>query len=388
MAAPYLLGQGAAHIPPLLKTSKGSLMATHLIVGNSEDYHAVAVKWALSALGDDALIWDGIGHEEDHHLAIEPGDPTATVQLGGAQYRKFQSVWFRRAVKHRGLDHVAEHAKDFVLREVSEVHRCLSMTAVSASDFIVGGEMVSPTSIKSFQLDVAASMGLRTPRTLITNNPAKARAFVSAHGSVVVKPFAPHFWHDPEGKQYRVAATNVIRNPDDVTDDSVSACPSIFQELIRKVYELRVTVIGERVYAAKIQDPDGGAFMDWRFHVDHARFSSTSLEANLDHKLVSFVKRLGLKYGCIDLVVDQDENIYFLEINPSGQFLFLEQMIPGFPLLAAFTSMLRQASTGYQVHAQDRICTDKFEGSQAFASMIEARGKIVTDAPVMYSKVG
>ncbi|MCC5091005.1 hypothetical protein LLE60_20520 [Xanthomonas campestris] len=43
----------------------------HLIYGNSEDYHAVAVAWAMRKLGAEVFIWDGLGATEDAQISLE-----------------------------------------------------------------------------------------------------------------------------------------------------------------------------------------------------------------------------------------------------------------------------------------------------------------------------
>lgn len=45
----------------------------HVIMGNSEDIHAVSVAWALERVGARVLLWDGIGMHDEAVMA--PGKP-------------------------------------------------------------------------------------------------------------------------------------------------------------------------------------------------------------------------------------------------------------------------------------------------------------------------
>lgn len=359
-------------------------MGSHLIVGNSEDYHAVAVKWALAEQGESAFIWDGIGSQPDGHLTIEPGTPPIGISLGGTDYGEFATVWYRRAVKHRDVLNVAEYTRDFIERELREAHGCLATTVSSMTEFVVGGEGVTKASSKSFQLYLAAKMGFNVPKTLITNDYDKVCRFIDENYPVAIKPFAPHHWHDAQSHNYRVASTTLIKNKDGLSPESTNVCPCIFQAYIDKKYELRVTVIGEHVFAARISKSSGGAFVDWRFHMqsDDVSVDVAQLGEEMEERITAYVNALGLKYGCIDLVVDQNDKIFFLEINPSGQFLFIEQMVPEFRLLSAFSSMLRAKSKRFELDSNKSINTNEFEKTDEFKLMMANAGKIVTSVPL------
>ena len=79
-------------------------------------------------------------------------------------------------------------------------------------------------------------------------------------------------------------------------------------------------------------------------------------------------------------MVDQDGTTYFLEINPGGQFLFVEQLLPQFQILNAFTSMLRAQSRAFNVESSERITTKAFEQSESFNQMMARRGTLVNES--------
>ena len=58
---------------------------------------------------------------------------------------------------------------------------------------------------------------------------------------------------------------------------------------------------------------------------------------------MALVERLGLCYGALDLVLTPDGRYVFLEINPSGQYLWIE-VATGLPITAALCEMLIQGA--------------------------------------------
>jgi hypothetical protein len=66
-----------------------------------------------------------------------------------------------------------------------------------------------------------------------------------------------------------------------------------------------------------------------------------------DAALRRLMDALGLVFGCIDLVADDNDDLHFIEINQAGQFLFVEHDAPGVPLLRAMAAMLAQGRPDY-----------------------------------------
>jgi len=129
--------------------------------------------------------------------------------------------------------------------------------------------------------------------------------------------------------------------------DSIRACPIILQREIRKKYDVRVTVVGETVFAATIDSQsDSATEVDWR------KTSQPTLAHAIYHLppeiaaiCVSLTRKLGLRYGAIDLILDCDDQLWFLEINPNGQWGWIETRT-GHPIAAAIVSEMEKISNG------------------------------------------
>lgn len=205
---------------------------------------------------------------------------------------------------------------------------------------------------KGEQLLRAARMGFRVPDSLIANRPEPVHRFrAAAGGDIVFKTLASPFLGadkvEPDDRVTSGLATTRIT--DDYVDmlDAVREVPCFFQNHIEKAYELRVTVIGEHVFAAKIHSQDDDRTrVDYReFSVD-IRYESYELPAELAQRCRDFVRSYGLTYGALDLIVTPDGEYVFLENNPGGQFLFVEQLVPELRMTDAVADYLIAGACG------------------------------------------
>lgn len=102
-----------------------------------------------------------------------------------------------------------------------------------------------------------------------------------------------------------------------------SLTPSIFQEYIEKEYELRITVVGEKVFAAKVDSQkQEETKIDWRKH--KTPFQQYTLPKEISDKCVELTQKLNLSFGAIDIIKNKEGEYIFLEINPNGQWAWLD----------------------------------------------------------------
>jgi glutathione synthase/RimK-type ligase-like ATP-grasp enzyme len=103
--------------------------------------------------------------------------------------------------------------------------------------------------------------------------------------------------------------------------------PSIFQQMIARKKEIRVTVIGEDIFASELVLPAGVTDVDdiHRYGVRNINKRAISLSNNFERKCFDIIKSLGLVYGTIDIIEGLDEQYYFLEINSIGDWYWIEK---------------------------------------------------------------
>ena len=196
---------------------------------------------------------------------------------------------------------------------------------------------------KPRQLALASALGFDVPETLISNDFAAASAFV-ATGGVIGKPLRHSLVERGDAGEVLFTARLDPLKPMDYT--AVSLAPVIYQREVRKAYDVRATVIGDRVFAVAIYSQDHEETeVDWRSGTRlDLRHEAIELPADIVDKCRALARKLDLRYGAIDLIADQDGNHWFLEINPNGQWAWIERRT-GLPLASAIVDELEAIAT-------------------------------------------
>jgi len=171
---------------------------------------------------------------------------------------------------------------------------------------------------KAYQLRVAQEVGLTIPVTLITNCSQAATEFVARQGRdrVIYKSFSAleHEWRE----------TRLLGEDEVQLLGNVQYAPVIFQEYIEASVDLRVTMVGEEIFAAAIHSQDTSYKVDCRIDISNAHIEAVDLPGEVEERLHSLMREMGLVYGAIDMRRTPDGRYIFLEINPAGQWLFIE----------------------------------------------------------------
>jgi glutathione synthase/RimK-type ligase-like ATP-grasp enzyme len=194
---------------------------------------------------------------------------------------------------------------------------------------------------KALQLRVALSLGFRIPETLITNAPEEARAFCARFPEAIFKTVNRSKVEGEE--EVRWISTEVL-TPDDLAAlGGLRHCPGIFQRRIPKRCDLRVTVVGEAVFPVEIHSQGHAeTAVDFRLawsqgielpHRVHELPDSVAAQC------LALARRLGLVYCALDLVITPGGEYVFLEVNPSGQFGWIEHAT-GLPITRSLARLL------------------------------------------------
>jgi len=187
---------------------------------------------------------------------------------------------------------------------------------------------------KPYQWEVAQRIGLTLPRTLVTNDPAAAKLFIDETGvqKTVFKAFlaTTEEWRE----------TRIIELSDVNRLESVKYAPVIFQEYIEGV-DLRITVVGDQIFAAEIDARKTSYPYDMRMVIGETNIKAIELPLTIRKLLLSYMKELGLQYGAIDMRRTTDGRFVFLEVNPAGQWLFVEHRC-GLPITVAMAKLLAE----------------------------------------------
>jgi hypothetical protein len=115
-------------------------------------------------------------------------------------------------------------------------------------------------------------------------------------------------------------------------------CPMLFQERLDKTLELRLTVVGRRIFTAAV-DPQGA--VDVRMEPDLLRALRPfdGLPAAFEQRLLSLCTRLGLNFATADAVYTRDGRWVLLEVNSISFFDHVEAAA-GLPISDAVARLL------------------------------------------------
>lgn len=244
---------------------------------------------------------------------------------------RLASVWYRRPTRFDFGAEMGEAERQFAHKEamqgVGGLLRATECLWVNRPDVDAVGEL------KPYQLALARRLGLRAPRTLLTNDPEEVAALVKrADRPIVYKALSGGVIHYPGGFPSGLLTTMV---GDELHEhlDRVGHTMCMFQEYIDKADEVRLTVIGNTYFPVTIRSQDRETTrVDWRGEFDDPESDYRPLPYGdyrplpdeVVDKVQALLGRLNAVYAALDFIVTPDGEYVFLEVNPSGQFMWMQ----------------------------------------------------------------
>jgi hypothetical protein len=242
------------------------------------------------------------------------------------------AVWYRRAVHPGPIEGVSRSERAFVTGELR--HLALGLVLNPAITWVNPIDRVSVAEHKLLQLQVARRIGLKVPRTLVSRDAGELRRFAAENPShTICKPIFHGLFVD-ETDAYSVYTRRVA--PDSFDPDAVNACPVLLQEEIARAADVRATFIGPWCFVADIKGD--ASLVDWRDPERSVSYSVSSLGDGVEKMCRAMLRELGLLYGAFDFVRTPEGELVFLEVNPTGEWAWLEERL-GFPMRDAFIDL-------------------------------------------------
>lgn len=315
------------------------------------DVHAVEVALVLEDRGHEAVLWQGSDFPTLQSASIDFRGGEIDWELTGLDLDgvrpPFDGVWYRRPTPPVLPSTLHSGDRDVAWRECNEFIAGLYLLAAPDA-FWVNPPPIRRAELKPVQLREAARAGLVIPRTLMSNDPARIRRFLAEHrGRTIYKPFFPAQWD--HGDQVAILMTNEVRLEDLPSEDVLRLTPGIFQEKVDKAHELRVTILGEHVVTARLLSQESERTrLDWRAGMGKISVEPDRLPEEVERACLRLMRGLGIVFGCFDFIVTPEGEHVFLEVNPAGQFLWVEEACPDLPLLAPFVDFLLARHPGFR----------------------------------------
>ncbi len=335
-------------------------MKPFLILGQPGDLHAGYVAWALRETGYETTFINS-SHDSCPMLCTLYIDRGAE-NFGSVIWEGAEAVWRRRISLSTADDKEGGKDEEFVRGEEERFTTWLIDLQESCPIRWVNPATAGLQAENKFiQLKAAKSYGIVIPRTLVTTQPERFRAFLRAEGKIVAKPLGAFSWEIESGEESAPFAVVVdAARGADLADEEIARCVTMYQELVDKVDDVRVVVLGEDFFAYRALQ-NGEQHFDYRlgfFQENYLRFEAIPFPAPLRSKMIELMKSLNLNFASADFALQRDGEWVFLDLNPNGQWLFIDRGSP--------EARIGQKFCSFFVHGKVQADAD-----QAFPSFAE-----------------
>jgi glutathione synthase/RimK-type ligase-like ATP-grasp enzyme len=186
----------------------------------------------------------------------------------------------------------------------------------------------SRASHKIEQLTRAERCGLHIPRTLVTNSIDKAEKFIDSEtNGVIVKPLASGFIERANPEQDTVIYTREFKKAHRRYLKEIRFCPVLFQEMVPKIMDVRVTMLDGIIVATGIRatENDGTQRLDIRRNnMSDAEYVTVEPPRGVSAAMKRLIRSYGLRFAALDFGVTRSGAWVFFEVNPNGQWAWLD----------------------------------------------------------------
>lgn len=305
-----------------------------LILSEEMDPHATRVLEALrqrGAAGPQSVVRFNPGRfpstTELSFSCTASGHVRRYLRVDGAMVDldRVTAVWYRRPGRPEPHAEITdERMRKCIADEcqsiLNDVWHTLDCRWVPARPSVI-----RRAELKAAQLMLAGALGFELPPTLLSNSPEAFLEFYRQQNADVVSKLAGGSFMLGFGEEFMRYTEGVSRR-DVGYAGSVRYAPVFFQAYVPKRVELRVTVVGQKVFAAEIHSQASHRTRhDWRrYDLFRTIYLPHELPVEVEKRCVQLVRRLDLCYGAIDMILTPDDHYVFLEINPNGQYLWIE----------------------------------------------------------------
>lgn len=274
----------------------------------------------------------------DYRLTLDPLAPCLTINGSGSTWvveTELRAVWFRQPVFLR-------NTPPFSLSPSEQLERS-QWTAFlrGLCVFRNAAWMNHPPATylaesKPYQLSVAVACGFRVPETLVTNNATRINE--TFPDSLVVKSLDTVLLREGNDCLFTYTTVNLGTA---LRDESVSAVPLLAQQILGQKTDVRVTVVGNRLFAVRILSGGSGISGDWRvIPKADLEYQDVELDSDTADRCIRLTRQLGLSFAAVDLL-ETPEGIFFIEVNPTGEWGWLSSADR--PIDKAIAAWLAQA---------------------------------------------
>ncbi|OLT20422.1 hypothetical protein BJF78_35525 [Pseudonocardia sp. CNS-139] len=317
---------------------------TVLVLAADTDRTADSVVSGLTEQGTPVLRVDTSWFPQRMNLSVEFEDGSCRGTLWTEHHTvdlsEVRSVWVRTPSAYSFSEEMSAAERDFARRE-AKIGVGGALMALPGVLWVNRPDMAATAVYRPLQWQVAARCGLRVPRTLVTNDGGAVERFAkSARDGVVVKPLSANLIY--EDGTYKTGWTRRLSTQDLTDLSGIGTTAHLIQDWIDKVWECRAVVVADEIFAVAIHAGSAEAHVDWRSDYPSLTYEVIELPPHIAESLRSVMRELGLIYGAFDLSISREggsNEYWFLEVNPGGQYGFLEAAT-GVPITESLVRLL------------------------------------------------
>ncbi|WP_157968517.1 hypothetical protein [Streptomyces geranii] len=303
-----------------------------LVLSRRDHAEALAVREHLPSAGTVFVDDEGLrrGERLDWDLR-DPADPLLSWGDDTFPVRDIRAVLYRPGMRRTPDGRIAESLLSppkALGAEYAAFGRAEAESQLMGALLGADARWINPPAAetraghKLLQLALAPAAGLTVPPTLVSSDPERLRAFwAEQDGRVVAKAVADR----PALTLGVPLPTRRVREGDLPALVAGPRVPTLFQRLVPARLDLRVTLIGGHAFGTAIHSQEGASPLDWRLD-QSVRFTPYEVPPDILTALHTLRERLGLVYAAADLRLTPQGEHVFLEMNPQGSFLFVEQL--------------------------------------------------------------
>ncbi len=350
-----------------------------LIVTMPNDYHAHAVAWGIEQLGGNCDIFYPLDLADGATWSWKTSGKKLSVDFRDKQtnydFETYEAVWMRRVPNLLPQEQLSDDVERASAEAEFAIFVQSAYQAIETAAFAVNPITATKlASLKPYQFHTAEACGLQLPKTLITNSRDDLKRFYDECGrDIIYKPLKATMWPvGPTATTKHLLVPTTILTPEMIDEADISSGPGIYQQRIHKRKEIRATIMGRSIFAWEKSFSDRSDLdVDWRYMHKNAQVYAIELPIHIADACFSLMEKLNLVFGCIDFAVDDNGDLFFLEINPQGQWLWGDEYGIGLNQLDAFSQFILSGSKMFSYRPSNLVSLRQFADSEEYSGFAQ-----------------
>lgn len=315
-----------------------------LVITSQPDPHVEMVTKRMGNLVE-TLIFDPFAFPLNESISFKFANGFSGVHVFAGDLDDVAFVWYRKPrwkpVTEFGVAPEYHLLVETAYRETVMMLYGLLPNAIWISDYW----SIMRANNKALQIQLAHNLGFTVPETLITSVPSDALRFIDEHNAkVVTKPLGTGYIMSGGSEFYdyfyATSLVSVLRELLVPHLEGLRVAPAIFQRQVPNYRDIRVTIVNGEVFACEVLKKNAGN-VDWRREIltNDLVYTMHDLPKDLVSKCLALLDSLHLRFGVVEFVLTPDGEYVFMEINPNGQWAFIELACPELDISSAFARL-------------------------------------------------